>query len=195
MLVLASASPRRRELLAHLSVEFDVKPVDIDETPNEGEPAREYVLRMAKEKAQAGYDVASATLSESVVDQASPLTVLGSDTIVVLDGKILLKPIDENDAVETLLALSGKTHQVMTAIATVTPQGLLSDVVTTQVTFRALTRDEAIWYWNTGEPADKAGSYGIQNIGGRFVSAIDGSYSSVVGLPLVETEQLLRQAK
>ncbi|RAR64531.1 septum formation protein [Onishia taeanensis] len=178
ILCLASASPRRLELLASIDVDCEVRPVDIDETPLPGELPRDYVCRLAREKALAG-----AVLSE--------LPVLGSDTAVVLDGEILGKPRDRAHALEMLAALSGNTHEVLTGVAVSGPQGLLDICVTTRVTLRAISPAEAAAYWATGEPRDKAGGYGIQGRAAVFVSHIEGSHSAVVGLPLYETAELL----
>lgn len=178
ILCLASASPRRLELLASIDVDCEVRPVDIDETPLPGELPRDYVCRLAREKALAG-----AVLSE--------LPVLGSDTAVVLDGEILGKPRDRAHALEMLAALSGNTHEVLTGVAVSGPQGLLDICVTTRVTLRAISAAEAAAYWATGEPRDKAGGYGIQGRAAVFVSHIEGSHSAVVGLPLYETAELL----
>ncbi|MGB8714538.1 MAG: Maf family protein [Onishia taeanensis] len=178
MLCLASASPRRLELLASIDVDCEVRPVDIDETPLPGELPRDYVCRLAREKALAG-----AVLSE--------LPVLGSDTAVVLDGEILGKPRDRAHALEMLAMLSGNTHEVLTGVAVSGPQGLLDCCVTTRVTLRAISPAAAAAYWATGEPQDKAGGYGIQGRAAVFVSHIEGSHSAVVGLPLYETAELL----
>ncbi len=178
ILCLASASPRRLELLASIDVDCEVRPVDIDETPLPGELPRDYVCRLARVKALAG-----AVLSE--------LPVLGSDTAVVLDGEILGKPRDRAHALEMLAALSGNTHEVLTGVAVSGPQGLLDICVTTRVTLRAISAAEAAAYWATGEPRDKAGGYGIQGRAAVFVSHIEGSHSAVVGLPLYETAELL----
>jgi len=178
ILCLASASPRRLELLASIDVDCEVRPVDIDETPLPGELPRDYVCRLAREKALAG-----AVLSE--------LPVLGSDTAVVLDGEILGKPRDRAHALEMLAVLSGNTHEVLTGVAVSGPQGLLDICVTTRVTLRAISPAEAAAYWATGEPRDKAGGYGIQGRAAVFVSHIEGSHSAVVGLPLYETAELL----
>lgn len=179
-LCLASASPRRLELLTSVGVDCDVRPVDIDETPHPGESPRDYVCRLAREKALAG-----ATLSD--------LPVLGSDTAVVLDGEILGKPRDRAHALEMLSALSDTTHEVLTGVAVSGPQGLLDVCVTTRVTLRAISSREAAAYWETGEPCDKAGGYGIQGRAAVFVSHIEGSHSAVVGLPLYETAKLLER--
>lgn len=181
-IILASASPRRAELLRQAGVNFSVRPADIDETPRPGESAGGYVERLAVEKALA------------VSQQEPDAIVIGSDTSVVLSGAILGKPASEEDAVETLMALSGQTHQVMTGVAVAVESSSESICVTTEVTFRTLTKPEIAAYVRTGEPMDKAGSYGIQGLGGIFVERLQGSYSSVVGLPLRETTDLLARA-
>ncbi|WP_150909827.1 Maf family protein [Marinobacter halotolerans] len=181
-IILASASPRRAELLRQMGVSFDTRPADIDETPGPVERPSDYVLRLAQEKALA-------------VGRGAPdALVLGSDTSVVLGDRILGKPATGEEAAETLRSLSGRTHQVMTAVAVVVDGYAQSCVVTTDVTFRALRPDEISAYVRTGEPMDKAGSYGIQGLGGIFVESLQGSYSAVVGLPLRETADLLAQA-
>ena len=176
---LASTSPRRREILQSLGVDFDIVMVDTDEEPMQGEAPEELVLRLAIAKAEAATDAEY---------------VLGSDTVVVLGDRILGKPIDADDAVSMLLALSGRSHSVLTGVALVTPGGTRSVLSATEVRFREIGRDEAIRYWQSGEPADKAGAYGIQGIGGMFVEAINGSYSGVMGLPVFETVELLKSA-
>ena len=180
-LVLASASPRRRELLGVLGVEFSVAPADIDEAVLPGEMPEAYVRRMALTKAQAGYAA------------AGDAAVLGSDTAVVIGDRILGKPVDRDDAVAMLTGLSGRTHRVMSAVALLDGAGCSEALSITDVTFRELTAAEAARYWATGEPADKAGAYGIQGRGAVFVSEIRGSYSGVVGLPLYETALLLEE--
>lgn len=181
-LILASASPRRSELLAQIGVPFSVQPADIDETPGVAEAAGDYVERLAREKA-----LAVGTLYPG-------RQVLGSDTSVVLDNTILGKPADESEACAMLLQLSGQTHQVMTAIALAKDHDCTSRLVITNVVFRELTKHEIAAYVATGEPMDKAGSYGIQGLGGIFVKELRGSYSAVVGLPLQETAALLADA-
>ncbi|MDF7679281.1 Maf family protein [Enterobacteriaceae bacterium ESL0689] len=181
-LYLASGSPRRRELLTQLGCCFERLVIDVKEQRQPLEPARDYVVRLAREKAQTGVMLAE-----------RDLPVLGADTIVVIEGDVLEKPGDAARAAEMLRRLSGKTHQVMTAVALADRQQMLDCLVVTEVTFRSLTEQEIAEYIATGEPMDKAGSYGIQGAGGRFVSKIDGSYHAVVGLPLAETEALLRQ--
>ena len=179
---LASASPRRRELLAQIGVPFVTLIASIDETALPGEPAERYVERLAREKALAGL----AALSDP-----AGAVVLGADTAVVLDGRILGKPADRAECLATLVALSGREHQVLTAVALASAQRIESRVVASRVRFRPLRAGEAEAYWATGEPCDKAGSYGIQGLAAVFVSQLEGSYSAVVGLPLCETAQLL----
>ena len=196
-LVLASASPRRKELLTQLLFSqpkktFSVLSADIDETPFPKEGAAELVTRLASEKAKAGLLLAQQDVKLRSVDTSTPLTVLGSDTIVVLDNIILGKPTDIHDAKSMLLALSGRQHEVMTAVSITNGLRILNALVKTRVYFCALSAHDIDVYIATGEPMDKAGSYGIQGIGGNFVSSIDGSYSAVVGLPLVETRDLLQ---
>ncbi|SFM40841.1 Maf family protein [Marinobacter zhejiangensis] len=182
-IVLASASPRRAELLGQLGVTFSVAPADIDETPLNGESPRDYVIRMAEEKARVCFQ-----------RLGGGKTVIGSDTSVVLGDRILGKPADPDDAREMLRALSGRSHQVMTAVAVVKDGWADSTLVITDVHFRVLAADEVDAYVETGESLDKAGSYGIQGRGGVFVDRIEGSYSAVVGLPLTETAKLLQSA-
>ena len=179
LLHLASTSPRRREILETLGIEFDVVPVETDESPLQGETPGEMVLRLAIAKADAA-------------DRGE--FVLAADTIVVLGDRVLGKPRDADDCVEMLLALSGRTHAVMTGVALKTPTETRSVLSTTDVQFREIGRDEAYRYWQSGEPCDKAGAYGIQGLGGMFVKTIEGSYSSVMGLPVFETVELLKSA-
>lgn len=178
-LVLASASPRRRELLAVLGVEFSVVPANIDETVLPGEAPRDYVRRMALEKALAGAAGPGAA------------GVLGCDTAVIVDDDILGKPADRQDGMAMLARLSGRSHQVLSAVVLVDADGRSEALSVTEVSFRAITEAEAAAYWASGEPADKAGGYGIQGIGAVFVAGIKGSYTGVVGLPLFETAALL----
>jgi len=184
-LVLASGSPRRRELLARLGVHFVVRVPDVDETPEPGEDPASYVERVARRKAAAAAQVHREGPGE---------VVLAADTTVALAGSILGKPIDAADAAVMLRALSGRTHQVHTGIAVVGPAGSASSVTTTRVTFRDLTSAEIAGYVATGDPLDKAGSYGIQGDAGRFVATVDGSLSNVVGLPMAQTAALLAAA-
>ncbi|RMF18357.1 MAG: septum formation inhibitor Maf [Gammaproteobacteria bacterium] len=180
--VLASASPRRRALLEQLGLHFSVVVADIDETPRDGEPAETLALRLAQQKAL------------EVLVREPEATVLASDTVVVLDGAVLGKPVDEADAARMLRLLSGKTHQVLTAVSIVRQDYEDTFLVTTDVTFRSLSEAEIHAYVLSREPLDKAGAYGIQGVGGAFVRSIRGSYSAVVGLPLCETVEGLRRA-
>lgn len=179
-LYLASGSPRRRELLTLLDVPFEVLKTEVEEQPRLEESAQEYVQRLAQDKARAGVMVAP-----------RDLPVLGADTIVVLNGQVLEKPRDKAHAQEILSALSGQQHQVITAVSLADKQDVLSTMVVTDVTFRVLSQLEISDYIATGEPMDKAGAYGIQGKGGCFVRTITGSYHAVMGLPLVETHELL----
>lgn len=180
MLYLASGSPRRQELLTQLGVSFERLVPGIEEQRQPHEGAQHYVARLAREKALAG-----------VALTARDLPVLGADTIVVLNGKVLEKPQNAEHAAAMLRQLSGQTHQVMTAVALADRQQTIGCLVTTEVTFRVLSEDDIIGYVASGEPMDKAGAYGIQGLGGCFVRKIEGSYHAVVGLPLVETYELL----
>jgi septum formation protein len=177
-LVLASRSPRRLALLTQLGLAFDVAAADVDESWHPGEDPAAYVVRLARAKARAGHQSGAVTL--------------GADTAVVKDGRVLGKPSGREDGVAMLLALSGRIHQVMTGVAVCDDTRIDSCCVTTDVAFRPIAGHEARAYWETGEGADKAGGYGIQGIGGIFALRIEGSYSAVVGLPLAETERLLR---
>ncbi|MDQ7986314.1 Maf family protein [Pseudomonas sp. G34] len=183
-LYLASASPRRRELLTQIGVAFVTRVQPIDETPQPAEAPAAYVERLALAKAQA----VLATL-----DDRHAAVVLGSDTAVVLDGRILGKPVDREDGLATLAALAGREHQVLTAVALVSATRAEARVVSSTVRFKPLTQAQLEAYWATGEPCDKAGSYGIQGLAAVFVSQMQGSYSAVVGLPLCETAELLAQ--
>ena len=176
-LLLASQSPRRAGLLQQIGLDFEVQPADVDETPLADEDAIHYVDRLAKTKAQSRW--------------RTGFVHLGADTIVVLDGELLGKPRNERHAAQMLMRLAGRSHQVATGVAVFDGKKLLSEVVMTTVTFRSIDSQDAESYWATGEPADKAGGYALQGIGGVFVTTIDGSYSNVIGLPLAETEQLL----
>jgi len=182
LLYLASGSSRRRELLTQIGVHFSAISADIDETPLSEESPSAYVERLARGKAEAG--------RRSVVSD-QPFCVLGADTAVVLDGKILGKPVDEADACAMLMMLSGNEHEVLTAIAVLEGERCESRVVRSRVRFRSISREEAGAYWASGEPRDKAGGYGIQGLGAVFVAGLDGSYSAVVGLPLCETCEVL----
>lgn len=177
---MASASPRRRELLQQIGVQYDTVVHGVDESARPSETAADYVQRMALEKAL----WVETTLTPS-------LPVLGADTVVVCDGRTLGKPADREDALAILSELSGRSHQVMSAIALCHRDRQDACVITTEVEFRVLTPAEMAAYWESGEPADKAGAYGIQGLGGMFVRRLSGSYSAVVGLPLFETAAML----
>ena len=179
-LMLASQSLRRFDLLRQMGMTFEVEPADIDETPRGGEDAESYVLRLARTKARAQW--------------RSGYVNLGADTIVVLDGALLGKPQNEQHCVDMLLDLSDRTHQVATGIALFDGENTWSEVVVSSVTFRAISESEARAYWDSGEPQDKAGAYALQGLGGVFVLRIAGSHSGIIGLPMTETEQLLRAA-
>ncbi|RXJ71936.1 septum formation inhibitor Maf [Veronia nyctiphanis] len=181
---LASASPRRKALLEQIGLSFSVLSVNVEEQQDSSESAQDYVQRLSRDKAKAGVGVAS-----------HALPVIGSDTIVVCDGDVLEKPADLAHSRQMLRRLSGKKHQVMTAVSVADRNHTLTTLVITDVWFKSLSDQDIDDYWQTGEPADKAGSYAIQGIGGRFVTRMEGSYHAVVGLPLYETEELLNQFK
>lgn len=188
---LASASPRRRELLQQIGVRFTVMSAEVDEAVLADEQPLDYVCRLAQAKAEA-------VLSRVEMEGQLIRPVLGADTTVVLGNRILGKPANEDEAVTMLLSLSGQTHKVMTAVALANdnsecPETQLAYSVT-EVRFRNIDEVEARRYWHTGEPADKAGAYGIQGLGAIFVESLSGSYSGVVGLPLYETANLLSRA-
>lgn len=185
---LASGSPRRRELLAQIGVRFDVIAAAVDETRLAEESPESYVRRLAIAKARAG-DVAVQASGER------RLPVIGADTSVVLGDTVLGKPADARHAEDMLLSLAGREHRVLTAVAVFSDGGSQVRVSDTRVRFRPITADEAQAYWRTGEPADKAGGYGIQGFGGVFVESLTGSYSGVVGLPIFETTELLKLYK
>lgn len=178
---LASSSPRRKEILQALGLTFTVEAVAVDETQLNNETPADMVLRLAAAKAAAP-TVASGGL------------VLGADTAVVLDGQALGKPRDQDNAIGMLLGLAGRTHVVLTGVALRVPSGTRTALSSTEVQFRKIARDEAILYWQSEEPWDKAGGYGIQGLGGAFVESISGSYSGVMGLPVFETVKLLSAA-
>ena len=183
VLCLASASPRRTELLRQLGVPHVVAPSGIDETPRPGEAAGEYVLRVAVDKAQ-----------DVLASAAAGLPVLAADTSVVLDGRVLGKPADLGDFRRMFAGLSGREHVVLTGVALAAGGAIRSRVSRTTVRFRAVSPAEIDAYWATGEPRDKAGGYAVQGYGAVFVESIAGSYSGVVGLPLFETAALLAEA-
>jgi septum formation protein len=185
-LYLASQSPRRRELLHQIGVPHQVIRVNVPEVPAPGEEAHTYVQRLANEKAAAGLAAIQAGGLGSVA-------VLGADTLGLLDDEILEKPRDKADAIAMLKRLSGRSHQVISAVALHSAERRLCGVSVTEVLFRVLDDSELDAYWETGEPCDKAGSYAIQGLGAVFVKEIRGSYSNVVGLPLEVTCELLRE--
>lgn len=171
-IVLASASPRRAELLERAGIAFDVDPADVDEREHAGEDARAYVTRVAREKAAA------------VAKRHPGRVVLAADTTVVLDGAILAKPVDRADAARMVRALAGRDHEVLTAVALARDGNTRDHVESTRVTVAPMTEEEVAWYVASGEADDKAGAYGIQGLFSRFVPKIEGSYSNVVGLPV-----------
>ncbi len=182
---LASGSPRRRELLRQIGVTFRLVGADLDETALQGESPVAYVSRLAQAKATMGWE-------RSRDSGGAP--VLAADTAVVLDGRILGKPANMNDAMAMLLRLSGRAHEVLTAVALRTTGGIEAKLSRSTVTFRSIDPGEARAYWETGEASDKAGAYAIQGFAAIFVMDLKGSYSGVMGLPLFETAALLEAA-
>nr|WP_136251361.1 Maf family protein [Ningiella ruwaisensis] len=178
--VLASASPRRQELLARICKNFVVESADIDETPKDNEAPETLVVRLALEKAKC------------VFNKHRSAVVIGSDTVIAFNNAVLGKPKDKADFMRMMSLLSDKTHRVLTAVACVTDSQQKTVLVETRVTFCEISEQDAIDYWNTGEPKDKAGGYAIQGLAEQFVKHIQGSFSSVVGLPLYETKQLVK---
>jgi septum formation protein len=183
LLTLASASPRRSQLLDQVGVPHAVRPADVDESRRAGETPREYALRVAIDKAEAGWRAAGGRGA-----------VLAADTAVALGDELYAKPADRADCLRILGALSGRTHEVLTAVALRHAGGLSTALQVSCVTFRALSVEECELYWATGEPAGKAGAYAIQGLGAVFVTRLEGSYSGVMGLPLAETAALLADA-
>jgi septum formation protein len=175
-------SPRRRELLTQIGVPFILASPDIDETVRPGEAPDRYVTRLAQQKALA------------IRQSGQQLPVLAADTTVVVDGEIFAKPSDRAEAVQMLGVLSGRTHEVLTAIALADSRGVATRLNASTVRFRVIPPEECLAYWETGEPRDKAGAYGIQGYGAVFIESISGSHSGVMGLPLFETAELLRAA-
>lgn len=182
-LILASASPRRVELLQQIQIEFEQQVADIDETHQKGETPEEFVCRLSVEKAQAIRN-----------NNAADVAVLGSDTIVVLAGEIFGKPKHADDAAQMLRRLSANKHQVMTAVTLITEESTETRLNISNVTFMALDDNLITAYLKTGESFDKAGAYAVQGIGGQFITEIKGSYSGIMGLPLYETRALLQEA-
>lgn len=184
MLILASSSPRRAELLSSAGFEFTVRPADVDETPRPGEGPTGYALRVARDKAEV-----------AVRDcRKSGTPVLAADTVVVAGGRMLLKPGDRADARRMLKSLSGAVHDVHTAVVIRHGGRALEEIVTTRVRLLPLTDAEIEWYIDTGEPEGKAGAYGIQGRAARFIDWIEGSWSNVVGLPVATVYRMLRDA-
>ncbi|MFA0013587.1 Maf family nucleotide pyrophosphatase [Vibrio lentus] len=221
-LVLASGSPRRKELLSQLGYEFSVLVTNVEECKHAQETAEEYVQRLSLDKALAALSLLTENSSEKqhvvtgsdtvvsssdnlalgsdvaavgsdIVALDSKIVVLGSDTVVVSQGQVLEKPADLADSKRMLTQLANERHQVMTAVSVVSAEKQKTEIIITDVWFKPLSEKEIEQYWQTGEPCDKAGSYGIQGLGGRFVTRIEGSYYAVVGLPLFETDQLLQE--
>ena len=186
-LILASASPRRQELLRGIGLEFIVVPADADESLYPGEKPVDYVERVARDKAMA-------VVAKLGMGAAGDVVVLAADTTVDIDGEVLAKPDDDADARRMLRLLSGRTHQVHTAIVAWRISGLRTATVTTDVTFVELDEATIDWYVATGEHRDKAGAYGIQGAAGALVARVDGSPTNVIGLPLAETVALLKRS-
>jgi septum formation protein len=182
---LASRSPRRRALLDQIGVRYAVLEIHADESLHPGEHPEDYVLRVALDKARR---------ARAALPVRDPRPVLGADTAVAVGERILGKPCGQEEALEMLGLLSGRTHRVFTAVALIAPDGERTDLCESRVTFRTLDRAESLRYWDTGEPRDKAGAYAIQGLGALFVAGLHGSYSGVMGLPLFETARLLTQA-
>lgn len=179
MLILASRSPRRSELLTAAGISFEVLAADIDETPRANETPVAYVERLAIEKARA------------VLALRPDARVLGADTTVTIDGEILGKPVDDADARRMIRMLNGRVHEVYTGVALVSRAGVRSAVDTTRVWFNAMTDEDISWYVATGEPVDRSGAYAIQGLASRFIGKIEGSYSNVVGLPVALVSSIL----
>lgn len=185
-LILASASPRRRELLTQAGYIFNIEAADIDETLRPSESPSDYVARLAQEKAQA------ILARHAAAHTDTPLLVLGADTTVVCDAHILAKPTDPADAARMLRLLSNRTHQVLTGLAVASLSGTTSAVESTDVTFSEIPEPELAAYIATPEPLDKAGAYGIQGYAARWIPTIHGDYFNVMGLPIARTEALIR---
>ncbi|MGH8231288.1 MAG: Maf family protein [Steroidobacteraceae bacterium] len=189
--ILASASPRRTELLHQIGVAHRVVPAQVDERRAAGESVEAYVRRLATSKV---LEVQTALMAVTGADASVGYAVLGADTAVVIDDMLLGKPRDRDDALAMLGRLSGRTHQVLTAVALAATQGVQCVLSRSEVRFRQLSERERAAYWDSGEPRDKAGAYAIQGLGAQFVEELRGSYSGVVGLPLFETARLLSEA-
>jgi septum formation protein len=191
VVILASASPRRTELLAQIGVPHRVVPAQIDERREAGEAIEDCVQRLAKNKA---LEVQVALAAVAGAAAAVELAVLGADTAVMIDDEQLGKPRDRAEALAMLARLSGRWHQVLSAVALASANGLQCALSRSEVRLRSLSARECAAYWDSGEPRDKAGAYAIQGLGAVFVEELRGSYSGVVGLPLFETARLLREA-
>lgn len=190
VLILASASPRRKELLSQLGIDCKVEPANIDESRLDAELPEQYVKRLALQKARC-ISQKLASPSQTATPTTRRSVVLGADTVVVFDGEVLGKPVNKSDALRMLSMLSGNCHQVLTGAGIVCGKGERSLVVVSNVTFSTVTRNMAERYWESREPLGKSGAYAIQGMGAAFVSHIEGSYSNVVGLPLFEINGLL----
>jgi septum formation protein len=198
MLVLASASPRRSQLLTQAGFTFEVRPAHIPEEPMPGEDPIAYVTRLAREKAQVVFDEIAAGAPGQAANAATPgaidihsLAVLGADTTVTLDGQILGKPEDAVDAARILRLLSGRSHRVITGVALVTHEAVEVAAEVTAVQFLTLSEEEIAAYIETGEPMDKAGAYGIQGLAARWIPRVEGCYFNVMGLPLALVATML----
>ena len=192
LLYLASGSPRRQELMQQINLKFDVVQAPIDEVALPDETPEDYVLRIATEKARAGYLKVLAESSDSKL--SSKTWVVGGDTAVIVDGHIFGQPTDQADAQRMLSTLSNKTHLVLSSLAVIHNTQLFTAINSTHVTFKTLTHQDIQDYWLSGEPIGKAGGYAIQGLGARFIKMIQGSYSGVMGLPLFELDQLLTES-
>ena len=189
-LYLASASPRRADLLRQIGLRFEViSDLDVDESPLNSESPEEYVQRLAHDKAIAGYSRLSFVAGHGQPAAVPP--VLGADTCIVVDDEILGKPKGRDEGIAMLQRLSGRSHEVLTAICLADGRSEKQSLSRTSVTLKALKADEIVCYWESGEPVDKAGAYAIQGLAARFVTYLQGSYSGVVGLPLYELSELL----
>jgi septum formation protein len=192
-LVLASASPRRADLLRAAGFTFDVRAIDLDERAHEGEPASSYVRRLAMEKSAAALSQIEPSYLGRTLSGPPNLVVLGADTAVVVDGRILGKPASDLDAEAMLRQLSGRRHEVLTGVSLRTPGVELGTVESTAVFFAPIGDQDVDWYVKSGEGRDKAGAYAIQGLAARFIDRIDGSYSNVVGLPIAAVHKLMRE--
>lgn len=195
MLVLASASPRRRELLTQAGFDFTVDFANVLEIPEPNEDAATFVLRLAEAKAQAIWAKHSEKSLSRTRQRDHPLVILGADTCVLCQGEILGKPTDQADARRMLQLLSGRTHQVLTGLAAITAEESFADVEITHVTFNIIEESELVYYLGTGEPLDKAGGYGIQGYAARWIPRIEGDYFNIVGLPISRTVALIAEAQ